>query len=231
MKKTSSIIFFLFWFSLIMSSTIGYSRSFQCNTISHCLNLYANDSILYTLGNRCSRNGGFFTSNRGVQTKFDLAEEDNYSKVIFVAFTENNDSEWIIKSGTQIQNEYVRYEASKTVFWMNGDNKKTTSIKVKQGDIFHFSNPNMSGSFIVISADLDCESDLILAPYNEISTATYDLNDFYNDIQISNNQIAVNGVSPQFVITSMGQKIVNKDLKKGIYFVIVDGKRICISKN
>jgi len=48
-------------------------------------------------------------------------------------------------------------------------------------------------------------------------------------ITIANNQILVNGDAPAFVITIIGQKIANKNLKSGLYFVVVNGKTVKVS--
>ncbi len=50
-----------------------------------------------------------------------------------------------------------------------------------------------------------------------------------NAISIVNNQIFINGEAPAFVITSLGQKIANQNLKAGIYFVVVEGQNVSIS--
>lgn len=48
-------------------------------------------------------------------------------------------------------------------------------------------------------------------------------------ITIANSQILVNGDAPAFVITIIGQKIANKNLKSGLYFVVVNGKTVKVS--
>ncbi len=52
---------------------------------------------------------------------------------------------------------------------------------------------------------------------------TTEINNIENEliVTISNRQIFVNGEAPAFVLTSLGQKIVNKNLQAGIYFVQV----------
>lgn len=44
-----------------------------------------------------------------------------------------------------------------------------------------------------------------------------------------NGQILVNGEAPEFVTTVLGQKIANKNLKSGIYFVLAGNKQIGVS--
>ena len=51
-----------------------------------------------------------------------------------------------------------------------------------------------------------------------------------NNIAIVNNQILVNGEAPAFVYTISGQKIANKNLKSGVYFVVVDGETVKVVK-
>ena len=48
-------------------------------------------------------------------------------------------------------------------------------------------------------------------------------------VTIVNGQILVNGEAPAFVITIIGQKIANKNLKSGLYFVVVNGKTVKVS--
>lgn len=48
-------------------------------------------------------------------------------------------------------------------------------------------------------------------------------------ITIANSQILVNGEAPAFVITIIGQKIANKSLKSGLYFVVVNGEMVKVS--
>ncbi len=52
-----------------------------------------------------------------------------------------------------------------------------------------------------------------------------------NAISIVNNQIFVNGEAPAFVITSLGQKVTNQNLKAGIYFVVVEGQNVKVMIN
>ncbi|MBR5434795.1 MAG: leucine-rich repeat domain-containing protein [Bacteroidales bacterium] len=51
-----------------------------------------------------------------------------------------------------------------------------------------------------------------------------------NNIAIVNNQILVNCEAPAFVYTISGQKIANKNLKSGVYFVVVDGETVKVVK-
>ena len=48
-------------------------------------------------------------------------------------------------------------------------------------------------------------------------------------VTIENNQILVNGEAPAFVVTVSGKKIVNLNLKSGVYFVNVEGKTVKVS--
>ena len=50
-----------------------------------------------------------------------------------------------------------------------------------------------------------------------------------NNITIVNNQILVNGEAPAFVVTVLGQKIANANLKAGVYFVVVNGETVGVS--
>ena len=56
---------------------------------------------------------------------------------------------------------------------------------------------------------------------NSVSNAT--------TVAIVNNQILVNGEAPAFVYTISGQKIANKNLKSGVYFVSVEGETVKVS--
>ncbi len=47
-----------------------------------------------------------------------------------------------------------------------------------------------------------------------------------NNVTISNRQIYVNGEAPAFVVTVLGQKIANANLKSGVYFVVVEGNSV-----
>ena len=58
---------------------------------------------------------------------------------------------------------------------------------------------------------------------SEISNATA--------VTIVNGQILVNGEAPAFVVTVSGQKITNKNLKSGVYFVVVDGETVKVVVN
>ncbi len=58
------------------------------------------------------------------------------------------------------------------------------------------------------------------------STTAIDDVELANAISIINNQIFVNGEAPEFVITSLGQKIANQNLKAGVYFVVVEGQSV-----
>lgn len=49
-------------------------------------------------------------------------------------------------------------------------------------------------------------------------------------VAIVNNQIMVDGEAPAFVYTIMGQKIANKNLKSGVYFVTVEGETVKVVK-
>jgi hypothetical protein len=42
-------------------------------------------------------------------------------------------------------------------------------------------------------------------------------------ITIANNQVLINGDAPRFVTNTSAQKIANKNLKPGVYFIVVDG--------
>ena len=48
-------------------------------------------------------------------------------------------------------------------------------------------------------------------------------------IAVVNNQILVNGEAPAFVVTILGKKIANQNLKAGVYFVNVEGETVGVS--
>ena len=50
-----------------------------------------------------------------------------------------------------------------------------------------------------------------------------------SSVTISNRQIIVDGEAPAFVVTVSGQKIVNANLKTGVYFVVVNGEMVGVS--
>ncbi|MCR4801371.1 MAG: leucine-rich repeat domain-containing protein [Bacteroidales bacterium] len=47
-------------------------------------------------------------------------------------------------------------------------------------------------------------------------------------VTVVNGQILVNGEAPAFVVTVSGQKIVNANLKAGVYFVVADGNSMSV---
>ncbi|MCQ2606092.1 MAG: leucine-rich repeat domain-containing protein [Bacteroidales bacterium] len=49
------------------------------------------------------------------------------------------------------------------------------------------------------------------------------------DIQVINNQIFVDGAIVPYVIDIQGKKITNKNLKAGVYFILIDGKTFSVS--
>ena len=51
-----------------------------------------------------------------------------------------------------------------------------------------------------------------------------------NNVTIANGQILVNGEAPAFVVTVTGQKVANKNLKNGVYFIAVAGESIKVVK-
>lgn len=67
--------------------------------------------------------------------------------------------------------------------------------------------------------------DIWVTPKN---TAVEDVQKSLN-VKVSNRQIFVNGEAPAFVVTVSGKKIANANLKSGVYFVVVDGKMVCVS--
>ncbi|MBO4777877.1 MAG: leucine-rich repeat domain-containing protein, partial [Bacteroidales bacterium] len=73
------------------------------------------------------------------------------------------------------------------------------------------------------------ESCIYVATFEKISTA---INDVVADfaITISNRQILINGEAPAFVTNISGQKIANKNLKSGVYFVNVEGETVEVVK-
>ena len=80
------------------------------------------------LGGPKSRNGSFFTIDKGVQTKVQLG--DNATMVLF-GFNEIDDK-LTIQSGTESVNAIVKTQSSKTTF----NDSETTSIEIHVGDVF-----------------------------------------------------------------------------------------------
>ncbi|MCQ2960434.1 MAG: leucine-rich repeat protein [Bacteroidales bacterium] len=67
------------------------------------------------------------------------------------------------------------------------------------------------------------ETMFLVASFEKIATAVETV-ELANEITIQNRQILVNGEAPAFVFTTVGQKIANKNLQSGVYFVQVAGK-------
>ena len=65
-----------------------------------------------------------------------------------------------------------------------------------------------------------------VATFEKISTDIFDVEEDAMTVTIVNRQILVNGEAPAFVVTVSGQKIVNANLKAGLYFAVVDGKSV-----
>ncbi len=61
-----------------------------------------------------------------------------------------------------------------------------------------------------------------------VGTSISDVLDFV-DIQVVNNQIYVDGSIVPYVIDIQGKKITNKNLKAGVYFLLIDGKTFSVS--
>lgn len=61
-----------------------------------------------------------------------------------------------------------------------------------------------------------------------VGTSISDVLDFV-DIQVVNNQIYVDGSIVPYVIDIQGKKITNKNLKAGVYFILIDGKTFSVS--
>lgn len=72
------------------------------------------------------------------------------------------------------------------------------------------------------------ENMFLVATFEKISTAIEDV-EVKDEITIVNHQIFVNGEAPEFVTTVLGQRIANKNLKSGIYFVQSGNKQIGVS--
>ncbi|MCQ2959441.1 MAG: hypothetical protein MJ198_04540 [Bacteroidales bacterium] len=72
------------------------------------------------------------------------------------------------------------------------------------------------------------ENMFLVATFEKISTAINEV-ESTEEIVIVNRQILVNGEAPEFVTTVLGQRIANKNLKSGIYFVQSGNKQIGVS--
>ncbi len=125
---------------------------------------------------------------------------DPQSSYTITAISANNEQGTVVGGGSFAANAttvlaVVPATGYKFVSWNDGDTENPRTITVT-GDAFY------------------------VATFERISTAINDVEEEML-VTISNRQILVNGEAPAFVITSLGQKIVNQNLKAGIYFVQV----------
>ena len=72
------------------------------------------------------------------------------------------------------------------------------------------------------------ENCIYVATFEKISTAISEVENA-TTVTIVNNKILVNGEAPAFVYTISGQKIANKNLKSGVYFVSVEGETVKVA--
>lgn len=131
------------------------------------------DELVY-LGGAKSVQGGFYTADKGVQTKAQLG--DDASQVVFCLYM-TDDNPYVI-SGTESANEIVSSQASETKFAampnakietynnLRAFNYTSTSISITEGSVYAFTNNHASGFFTVGNIDTETQ-DVSLLIYKE----------------------------------------------------------------
>ena len=131
------------------------------------------DELVY-LGGAKSVHGGFYTADKGVQTKAQLG--DDASQVVFCLYM-TDDNPYVI-SGTESANEIVSSQASETKFAampnakietynnLRAFNYTSTSISITEGSVYAFTNNHASGFFTVGNIDTETQ-DVSLLIYKE----------------------------------------------------------------
>lgn len=122
------------------------------------------------LGGAKSAQGGFYTADKGVQTKVQLGEDA--SQVVFCLYmTDDNPS---VISGTEAANAIVSSQASETKFALMANanmetynnlslaNFTATSVDIEENKVYAFSNKNASGFFKVGTIDYETSTVSIL---------------------------------------------------------------------
>ena len=122
------------------------------------------------LGGAKSAQGGFYTADKGVQTKVQLGEDA--SQVLFCLYMMDDNPSVI--SGTEAANVIVSSQASETKFApMANANMETynnlslanftaTSVDIEENKVYAFSNKNASGFFKVGTIDYETSTVSIL---------------------------------------------------------------------
>ena len=122
------------------------------------------------LGGAKSAQGGFYTADKGVQTKVQLGEDA--SQVVFCLYMRDENPSVI--SGTEADNQIVSSQASETKFApMENANMETynnlslsdyayTQIAIEENKVYAFSNKNVSGFFKVGTIDYETSTVSIL---------------------------------------------------------------------
>ena len=124
----------------------------------------------FIIGGPKSSTGSFYTSDKGVQAKYQLG--DNATKVLFQFSV--IDGKLTILSGTEAVNELVKHQSSKTTF--NGTD--ATNIEIHVGDVFTAYNPTLGylGGFQVKSYVANSDDLTLISAMNKLDLVYSDDN-------------------------------------------------------